>query len=71
MNGRMDREMDGTRMVSGEARTRRQIEGFWRVSAVSRVANRREVSFFVGSSGRRALQRGGRERPVLCCKCRG
>lgn len=44
MNGRTDREMDGTRMVSGsgEAGTRRQIEGFWRVSAVSSVANREE-----------------------------
>jgi len=30
----------------------RQIEGFWRVSVVSRVALRREeVSFYVGSSG--------------------
>lgn len=50
----------------------RQIEGFWRVSAVSRVALRREeVSFFVGSSGRsERYGKGGRERPVLCCKCR-
>lgn len=38
--------------------TGRQIEGFWRVSAVSRVAlSREEVSFFVGSSGTKwALQ---------------
>lgn len=39
--------MDGTRMVSGsrERPRRRQIEGFWRVSAVSRVASRNEKRF--------------------------
>lgn len=53
-------------------RSGRQIEGFWRVSAVSRVASRsEEVSFFVGSNGRSVrCGKGGRERSVLCCKCR-
>lgn len=46
-------------------RPRQQIEGFWRVSVVSRVALRREeVSFFMGSSGR-SERKDGRERPCF------
>lgn len=46
-------------------RPRQQIEGFWRVSVVSRVALRREeVSFFMSSSGR-SERKGGRERPCF------